>query len=178
MFHCVVWNGHSFFTDVELRTVDVRSTSVKKEYHIHTTQWNINSSKLNICQEGIPYPHHTMEQYAHFLQKAHCFATNFHTFTVAVKGRCPDFPFTPTFLYNLYTFVYCWNYNKHFFVIRTCYKLGSKIDKSVENRVVIYAQHWEWNYIIIVVSILTPFDLYFFRPEFPRILVGFVLLDL
>ena len=36
-------------------------TSVKKEYHIHTTQWNINSSKLNICQEGIPNPHHTME---------------------------------------------------------------------------------------------------------------------
>jgi hypothetical protein len=36
-------------------------TSVKKEYPIHTTQWNINSSELNSCQDGIPYPHHTME---------------------------------------------------------------------------------------------------------------------
>jgi hypothetical protein len=36
-------------------------TSVKKEYTIHTKQWNINSSRMNICQEGIPYPHHTTE---------------------------------------------------------------------------------------------------------------------
>jgi hypothetical protein len=88
MFHCVVWIGYSFFTDFQLRTIDVPLcsvdcehlsrrntlctphngtstvlswTSVKKEYPIHTTQWNINSSKLNICQEEIPNPHHTME---------------------------------------------------------------------------------------------------------------------
>jgi hypothetical protein len=52
MFYCVVWIWYSFLTDVELR---------KKECPFHSTQWNINSSKLNICQEGIPYPHHTME---------------------------------------------------------------------------------------------------------------------
>jgi hypothetical protein len=37
-------------------------SSVKKEYTIHTTQWNINSFKLKICEEGIPYSHHTMER--------------------------------------------------------------------------------------------------------------------
>jgi hypothetical protein len=69
MFHCVVWIGYSFLTDVQLITVDVPLCGVdrvflldvKKEYPIHTTQWNINSSELNSYQDGIPYPHHTME---------------------------------------------------------------------------------------------------------------------
>jgi hypothetical protein len=44
-------------------------TSVKKEYTLDTTQWNINSSKLNICQEGIPYPHHTMEHHQFWVEQ-------------------------------------------------------------------------------------------------------------
>jgi hypothetical protein len=135
IFHCVVWIGYSFLTDVQLITVDIplcgvdmvflldrcstyncwcsivwcglrRNTiftphngistvlswaSVNKEYPIHTTQWNINSSKLNICQEGIPYPHHTME-YQQFLLIFHCVVWIWYSFLTDVQLITVDIP--------------------------------------------------------------------------------------